>query len=113
MKPLIFFLVVLLNAASLFGQDAKTSGNNSPAVIAQNFSATYGIRADAVEAILWIYEAEGYDVDRRKRATEQIIREYCQSPEKQQKTDVLSDATRRKLGICIIPAKVDSKIRSK
>jgi hypothetical protein len=58
----------------LLGQsNLNTSGDNSPAVIAQNFSATYGIRADAVEAILGVFEAEGYDEEQRRITTEQII----------------------------------------
>jgi len=97
MKNWVFFFLAFLSIPCLFGQPIETSGDNSPAVIAQNFSATYGVRADAVEAILWIFEAEGYDMGRRKRATEQIIKEYAQSPEKQQNTDVLSEATRSKI----------------
>ncbi|MDX1907393.1 MAG: tetratricopeptide repeat protein [Bacteroidia bacterium] len=95
MKPALLILLTLLLIPAAFAQPTvSTSGNNSPAVIARNFSVTYGVRADAIEAILWIYEAEGYDAGRRNRATEQIIREYAQSPERQQQADVLSEATR-------------------
>ncbi len=97
MKQLAFSLLALPLAIPLWGQTVNTSGDNSPAVIAQNFSATYGVRADAVEAIIWVFEADGYDVNRRKSATEQILKEYAQSPEKKQKTDVLSEATRSKI----------------
>ncbi len=97
MTHLTFSLLAFLCITPIFGQDAKTSGDNSPAVIAQNFSATYGIRAEAIEAIVWIFNAEGYDVDRRKRATEQILREYAQSPERAQNADVLSAVTRNKI----------------
>ncbi len=102
MKTLIFFLPAFLSFTYLLGQN-ETTGDNSPAVIARNLSITYGVRSDAIEAILWIYEAEGYDVARRKRATEQILRDYGQSPEKQQKADGLSEATRHKLGISNAP----------
>jgi tetratricopeptide (TPR) repeat protein len=103
MKMLSLLLFTFLHFTCLFGQVVQTSGDNSPAVIARNFSVTYGVRADAVEAILWVFEAKGYNVERRKRATEQIIKEYAQSPEKQQKTSELSEATRRKIGISEAP----------
>jgi len=99
----LFLVLLSLNTVLAQTEDVNTTGDNSPAVIAKNFSAIYGVRADAVEAILWIYEAEGYDVARRKRATEQILREYAQSPEKQQKADILSEVSRRKIGITDAP----------
>jgi tetratricopeptide (TPR) repeat protein len=77
----------------------KTESGNSPAVIAKNFSVTYGVRTDAIEAILRVYEAEGHDVEGRKKFTEQILQEYAKSPEKKQKADELSENTRRKMGI--------------
>ena len=97
MKIKILLLLSYLNLTYLFGQEIKTSGDNSPAVIAQNFSVTYGVRSDAIEAILWIYEAENYSLERCRRATEQILHEYTQSPEKQQKKGVLSESTRSKM----------------
>ncbi|HOY19462.1 MAG TPA: tetratricopeptide repeat protein [Haliscomenobacter sp.] len=105
MKSLSSLFLVLLGFIPVLAQTegTNTTGDNSPSVIAKSFSATYGVRADAVEAILWIYEAEGYDVARRKRAIEQILREYAQSPEKQQKADILSEASRRKIGITDAP----------
>jgi tetratricopeptide (TPR) repeat protein len=99
MKVLTLLLFAFLKATCLFGQNVQTLGDNSPAVIARNFSVTYGVRSDAVEAILWVFEEKGYNVERRKKATGQIIKEYAQSPEKQQKAIELSNATRHKLGI--------------
>ncbi|HPH22090.1 MAG TPA: hypothetical protein PLE32_25040, partial [Haliscomenobacter sp.] len=61
----LFLVLLSLNTVLAQTEDVNTTGDNSPAVIAKNFSAIYGVRADAVEAILWIYEAEGYDVARR------------------------------------------------
>jgi tetratricopeptide (TPR) repeat protein len=104
MRNAVFILLAFLNLTHLFGQpDVNTSGDNSPAVIAKSLSVTYGVRADAIEAILWIYEAEGYDENRRKRATEQILEQYAQSPEKQQASDELTEATRSKMGIADAP----------
>jgi tetratricopeptide (TPR) repeat protein len=105
MKRLTPFFFVFLSFATASAQPGKvnTTGDNSPAVIAKNFSATYGVRADAIEAILWIYEAKGYDAERRKRATEQIVREYAQSPERKQKADELTAASRRNMGIADAP----------
>lgn len=97
------FLVLSFTPVLAQTQDIKTTGDNSPAVIAKNFSATYGVRADAIEAILWIYEAEGYDAQRRKNATEQILKIYAQSPEKQQKSTELSEASRVNIGIANTP----------
>lgn len=99
MKKSILALLPFIYLTSIFGQDISTTGDHSPAVIAKNFSLTYGVRADAIEAILWIYEAEGYDEERRKRATENILKEYNQTPEKIQKTSEFSNNSLQKLGI--------------
>ena len=104
MKTLsLLFLVLSFTPVLAQNEDVKTTGDNSPAVIAKNFSATYGVRPDAIEAILWIYEAEGYDVQRRKNATEQILKMYAQSLEKQQKGTELSEASRQKMGLTDAP----------
>ena len=103
MKIPIFTFLVFLKLSYLWGQEVSTAGDNSPAIVARNFAVTYGVRTDAVEAILWIYEAEGYNEERRKKATEQILREYAQSPEKKQTAAELSTETRRKIGIADAP----------
>lgn len=103
MRILTIVLALLWNLSPSLGQVLSTDGDNSPAVIAQSFSAIYGVRADAVEAILWVYEAEGYDVERRRRATEEILRRYAQSPDKKEERQELSETTCQNLGITNFP----------
>lgn len=91
----------------LFAQPkANTSGDNSPAVIAKNFSVVYGVRADAVEAILKIYEKDGLDPAQRKSRTESLLKKYQQAPEKKNQAPLLSDASKKDLGVS--PALADA-----
>ncbi len=84
----------------------NTSGDNSPAVIAKNFSAQYDVRPDAILAVLWVYEQEGYDPQERKRRTEAVIKMYKETPEKKQGAALLSDNTKNQLGLA--PAIADA-----
>jgi len=76
-----------------------TSGDNSPAVIAKSFSSTYGVRSEAIIEILNVYEQDGLNLKSRKKTTEEILKEFSNSPEKEKKDTKLSDATKKKLGI--------------
>ena len=107
--PIVFLLLFAsTNLPAQPSSELNTKGDNSPAVIARNFSATYGVRADAIEAILWIYEAEGYDSLRRVRATRQILEDYSNAPEKKEKGDALSANTKKNLGISNNPKITDA-----
>lgn len=109
MKNLLYPLLFLLAISSLNGQPSiATQEDNSPAVIAQDFALTYGVRAEAIEAILWIYQAKGYDANRRSRATEEILKNYAQVPEKTQRVDRLSKSTLQQLGITNQPQIADA-----
>lgn len=104
MKSLTSFFFIFLSSTFLYAQtNTTTSGDNSPAIIAKNLSVTYGVRPDAIEAILWIYTDKGYDEERRKRATEQILKIYANSPEKKQKKDKLSGNSIDTMNIYNIP----------
>jgi tetratricopeptide (TPR) repeat protein len=104
MKYITFLILALFSFTSVVAQpEVNTKGDNSPAVIAKNFSTTYGVRPDAIEAILWVYNEQGYDVERRKKATEQILTKFAQSPERKQKNTELSVASLDKMGITNAP----------
>ncbi len=109
MKQLFsFFLCIFCHVVSTSAQptNVNTSGDNSPAVIAKNFSAVYGVRADAVEAILKIYEKDGLDPAQRKSRTESLLKKYQQAPEKKSRAPLLSDASKKDLGVS--PALADA-----
>ncbi len=101
MKKRFFLLFCLfVGICPLFAQpNPSTFGDNSPAIIAKNFSAVYGVRADAVEAILKIYEKDGLNSARRKSSTESLLKKYQQAPEKKSRAPLLSDATKKDLGL--------------
>lgn len=98
-------LCLLCHAASTSAQP-NTSCDNSPAVVAKNFSAVYGVRADAVEAILKIYEKDGLDPAQRKSRTESLLKKYQQAPEKKTRAPLLSDASKKDLNLS--PALADA-----
>lgn len=80
MKSIIVSIIFsLLSGLFVTAQTVHTSGDQSPAVIARDFQATYGVRADAVMAILQVYEKAGLSITDRKQRTEQLIREYSGS----------------------------------
>lgn len=98
-NTLLFSLALLLGSLPAAFSQVNTSGDNSPAVIAKNFSAQYDVRPDAILAVLWVYEQEGYDPQERKRRTEAVIKMYKETPEKKQRAAQLSDATKTQLGL--------------
>ena len=77
----------------------STKGDNSPAVIAKNFSVTYGVRTDAIEAILEVYKEKGYSSTKRVKETEKVLQKYSKTPEKSTKAVELSPLTAKGLGI--------------
>lgn len=81
-----------------------TSGKNSPPVIAKNFSAVYDVRADAIQAILRLYEKDEPDVKKRKARVERLIKQYSQVPEKKNGATALSNKTKSRLRLNANPA---------
>lgn len=79
--------------------DISTSGANSPIVIAKNFSAVYGVRADAILAILHLYEKDEPDTQKHNARVERLIKQYSQAPEKKTGATSLSDASKAQLGL--------------
>jgi tetratricopeptide (TPR) repeat protein len=94
----------LLVTPSLWSQ----KNTSSKAFLAQQLATRYGVRTDATEAILRIYEEKGYDTDRCRSATEQLLKAFAQSSEKLQKQEVLSEATRHQLAIHDAPTLVNA-----
>ncbi|WP_421795393.1 tetratricopeptide repeat protein [Haliscomenobacter sp.] len=98
-KIVLFFL---LN--SLIGlAQVRTTGEQSPAVIAKNFSAVYGVRTDAILEILNVFEESRLSPIERKNRTEEILRKYQQIPERKQGGNSLSEASKKQLGIAQNP----------
>ncbi|AEE52858.1 tetratricopeptide repeat protein [Haliscomenobacter hydrossis] len=95
LKIVLFFL---LN--SLIGlAQVKTTGEQSPAVIAKNFSAVYGVRTDAILEILNVFEESGLSAIERKNRTEEILKTYQKTPERKQGGSYLSETSKKELGI--------------
>ncbi|WP_430410265.1 tetratricopeptide repeat protein [Kordia sp.] len=104
----IVFIFISFNTNLAQTTNVKTEGDNSPAVVAKSFSVTYGVRTDAIEVILQIYKDKGYDSNSRAKATEQILREYSQTPEKLKKNQQLSKTSLQKIGVTNSPKIVNA-----
>ncbi len=89
-KIVLFFL---LN--SLLGlAQVRTTGEQSPAVIAKNFSVVYGVRTDAILEILNVFEESRLNPTERKNLTEEILRNYQQIPERKQGRGLMSESSK-------------------
>jgi tetratricopeptide (TPR) repeat protein len=69
-----FWIAMLQLAAS--AQSLDTQGDYSPTVVAKSFTATYGVRSDAILAILDVYAKQGLPPQDRKARTEALIKDY-------------------------------------
>ncbi len=100
-SPLLLLAFALLPA--FLPAQVSTDGDNSPAVVADKFHAEYGVRPDAVLAILKIYEKDIPDAAERKRRTEALLKKYQQVREKTPAATALSDASKSQLGLANAP----------
>ncbi len=100
---LFFFLNSLIGLAQV-----RTTGEQSPAVIAQNFSAVYGVRSEAIIEILNVFEKSRLSPIERKNRAEEILRNYQQTPERKQGGSSLSETSKKQLGITGNPKIIDA-----
>lgn len=104
MKIIIALGFIVLSLASQgTAQMFTTSGANSPLVVARNFQATYGIRADAVLAILAVYQQQGLTEAERGSKTEDLIKAYRSVAPRTKGVLALSVEAQQRLGIVSQP----------
>jgi tetratricopeptide (TPR) repeat protein len=99
MKKIIALLFTSLIATLPQAQSLDTKGGYSPTVVAKSFTATYGVRADAVQAILEVYARQGLTPQERKARAETLIGDYQNAVPHEKGVSHLSSADQQKLGI--------------
>lgn len=92
-----YILPLLLIHVQALGQ-VRTTGSQSPAIIADTISIIYEVRADAIYAILEIYAQEGLTLSQCRNRTENILKKYKKTTEKRTGAGALSNATKANLG---------------
>jgi tetratricopeptide (TPR) repeat protein len=107
MKTILSIGLLVLSLASLgVGQLPTTKGDYSPAVVARDFQATYGIRTDAVQVILAVYQQQGLTEAERKSKTEDLIKAYRSVAPKTKGVSALGTEAQQRLGIIAQPGLV-------
>lgn len=69
---------------------AKTMGDNSPIIWAENLSLQYGFRPEVIFSLLKIYEDEGMDSVSRRKKIEQVVQDFSKLSAKDKKNNSLS-----------------------
>ena len=78
MKPIFSICLLFITISALYGQDIsiKTLGDNSPAVITEKLSISYGFKRGIILELLEIYEEQGLDSISRHQKVEDLYRKY-------------------------------------
>ena len=78
MKPIFSICLFFVTISTLYGQETsiKTLGDNSPAVIAEKLSISYGFKRGIILELLEIYEEQGLDSISRHQKVEDLYRKY-------------------------------------
>ena len=94
-KPILLAVILI----SSFIPSNLPAQPNTPKAIAQNLSVEYGVRSDAIQAILRIYEKQGLRASERKSSIERLLKLYSLVPEKNNGAAELSKDTKNQLGV--------------
>jgi tetratricopeptide (TPR) repeat protein len=105
-RKALYLLVFMLAAPLVQAQTVATAGDYSPAVVAKDFHATYGVRADVVQAILNVYARKGLSPQARKARTEALIQSYSTTVSQGKGVLQLAPEDRERLGIATEPGLV-------
>lgn len=98
---IIIGIFLILFVSRLFSQEAVV--NNSPAVVAKRLHAEYGVRSDAILAILKVFEEEGLDASQREAKAEQLIQSYSSKVNKPKGVTSLTEEDLTAIGIQNLP----------
>jgi tetratricopeptide (TPR) repeat protein len=110
MKRIALLIVHLCICQSSIGfaQSRIAEAENSPAVIARRYHATYGVRTDAILAVLAVYERNGLSTSERAAQTERLIRDYSMQVHKTKGLAALDSTDISLLGIQNTPSLVNA-----